>query len=275
MCVFLCLRDTSLLQPAGCQELAERVCNLFLNKCDQLIRDRHVILCEAYICGLHSLTSVKACKLIVAECPCDLSRAVRPEVKEDNGISVLYCGCRSSVLHYYHGLNELIRLLIVIRRLDAFHRRSSLNTLPSYKRLVSSLHTVPAVVAVHRIVASRNGGHLTHADLLHLCFQLFYILFAGCRGSVTSVQKAMYINFLDTLPLRQLQKSVNVRIVAVYTTVRYEPHQVQRRIILLHIPARGKKRFILEEISILDGLCDLGQILIYDASGAHVQVPHL
>src|SRR5699024_2789333 len=78
--IFLCLRDTGLLQAMCSQELAECICDLFLYKRNQLVRDCHIILCKAHICGLHPLTAVKSCKIIVAECPRDLSCTVRAEV---------------------------------------------------------------------------------------------------------------------------------------------------------------------------------------------------
>jgi len=64
-------------------------------------------------------------------------------------------------------------------------------------------------------------------------------------------------------------------IVAVYSSVRDKSHQVKRRIILLHILARCHERFIFKEISVLDGLCDLRQVLVYDASRTHVQMSDL
>ena len=45
-----------------------------------------------------------------------------------------------------------------------------------------------------------------------LASKLLYILFSGCRWCVTSVQEAVYINFLKSLSLCQLQKSVNMSV---------------------------------------------------------------
>ena len=60
--------------------------------------------------------------------------------------------------------------------------------------------------------------------------------------------------------------------VAVNTTVRYQPHQVQCRIILLGILTCRQKCFILKEYTIFNCLCDLCQFLINDTSGTHIHM---
>ena len=275
MSILLCLSDTCLLQIVSCKELSECICDLFLHKCNQFIRNRHIILCEAYICGLYSFASVKSCEIIITECSCDLSCTVRTEVKEDNGISVFYRRCRSAVFHNYHRHNELICHILIIRSLNSLYSGICLISLSIYESSVGFLYAVPAVITIHCIVASCNCSDLAHTDFFHLCFQLFYILFSGCRRCVTSVKEAVYIYFLDSLSLCQLKESVNVRIVAVYASVRYESHQMKCRIVFLYILTRFHKRFILKEISILDRLCDLCKILVYDTACTHVQMSYL
>src|SRR5699024_8048210 len=114
MSILLCLSDASLLQAMRCEELAECICDLFFYECNQFVRDRHIVLCEAHICCLHSLSPVKSCEVIVAVCSRDLSCTVRTEVKEDNGIAVFYHRRRSAVFHNYHRHNELVRYLFII-----------------------------------------------------------------------------------------------------------------------------------------------------------------
>ena len=64
-------------------------------------------------------------------------------------------------------------------------------------------------------------------------------------------------------------------VVAVDSSVRYKSHQMKCRIIFLYILTCCHKCFIFEKIAILDCLCDLGKILVYDAACSHVQMPHL
>ena len=67
MSVLLRLGHTRLLQYICRKELTKCIGNLFFYKYDLLVLDGHVILCEADIGCLHSLASVKACELIIAE----------------------------------------------------------------------------------------------------------------------------------------------------------------------------------------------------------------
>ena len=275
MRVLLGLGDACLLQSVCRKELTECVGNLFFYKCNLLVRDRHVILCEAYIGCLHALAPVESSEVVVAECSRNLSCAVRAEVKEDNGISVLN-GCRrSAVLHNDHRYNELVGYFFIIGSLDPFCRGSRLIALAENERPVSLLHTVPAIVTVHRIVAARHACDFADADLFHLRFQFFHIFFSGCRRCVTAVQEAVNVHFLNALSLRQLKQSINMRIVAVNAAVGNKSHQVQRGIIFLHILACRHKRFIFKEIPVLDGFRNLRQILVHDAACAHVQMSHL
>ena len=85
----------------------------------------------------------------------------------------------------------------------------------------------------------------------------------------------MYVNLLNALALRQFQQPVNVLDVTVHTAIGHQSHKMQAGIVSLHILAGGKKSFILKEISILDSLGDLSQVLINDPAGSHIQMSHL
>ncbi len=66
-----------------------------------------------------------------------------------------------------------------------------------------------------------------------------------------------------------------MRIMAVYATVGHKPVHMEGAAMLLYIFTCRKKRRVLKEIPILDCLCNLGKILIYDTTCAHVQMSHL
>ena len=84
----------------------------------------------------------------------------------------------------------------------------------------------------------------------------------------------MHIDFPDPLALCQREKPVYMRIMAVYASVGHEPVHMERAVMLLHVLTGRKKRLILKEISVLDRLCDLRKILIYDAPCAHIEMPY-
>ena len=82
-------------------------------------------------------------------------------------------------------------------------------------------------------------------------------------------------HLFQAVSLSQLQKPEDMGHVAVYASVGYQSHQMKRGIILLTVLNSCKELFVLEEIAVLDCFRDSGQLLIYNAACAHVQVSDL
>ena len=215
MRVFLCLCDTRLLLAVLCQEFSEGIGDLIFYKGNQFVFNSDIIFSKAYKGGLDPLASVKTFKLLITEGSGNLSGTVRAEVKEDDGIIVLYLCHRNAVLFYHRRKHELIRGILIVGSLDPCRTARCPLAFAEYQRPVGLFHAVPAIVTVHGIVASHNGRHLSHADLLHLRCQLLYIFLSGSRRRITAVQEAVYVYVLDSLSLSQFQQPVNVLVMAV------------------------------------------------------------
>ena len=83
--VLLRLGDARLRLAVRRQIFAERIGQGNLLECYGLVRDRHIVLGEAYICRLLSAApALKAGKIIAAERAGDLSRTVRAEIIKDD-----------------------------------------------------------------------------------------------------------------------------------------------------------------------------------------------
>ena len=120
MCVLFSLGDSGLLHVVCCKPFTKGIGNRNLMESNQLIRDRRIIVREAYISKLKSLRSVKSLEVIITKCSGNFSCTVRTEVKEDYGILVLD-GCnRLSILYYNGRLYKFIGLFTVIGSLDTF-----------------------------------------------------------------------------------------------------------------------------------------------------------
>ena len=85
----------------------------------------------------------------------------------------------------------------------------------------------------------------------------------------------MYVNFLKSFSLGHLKKSIEMGIVAVYTTVRKKSHEMDCRIVLFCVLHSSEKCLVLEEISVLDLFCDSCKLLVYDTACAHVHMANL
>ena len=180
----------------GSQPLPKGIGHLHLVEGHFLVGDGGIIFREADILHIQSLRSVEALEIIIAECMGDLSRAVRTEVIENNGIAVFNGRNRSAVLHNHGRLNKLIRLISVIGCLNPFRRAGSGQPLSLRQGIISQLHAVIVIISVHRVVTAHHGSHFAYAQLLHLFLKLLHIALAARRRGITAVQEAVYIYLL-------------------------------------------------------------------------------
>ena len=242
---------------------------------NQFVLDCLIIVCKTYICEVKFLCSLEAFELVIAECSGDLTCTVRTEVEEYNGIFVLN-GCNRFAVFFDYGREyEFICLVSIVGSLNCCCSVCAFDAFAFCQCFVCKLYTIPAVISVHCIVTSGNNTDLTNTDFLHLCFKLFDEFFTGCRRCITSVEEAVYINFLKTFSLSHLKKCIEMCVVAVYTTIGKKSHKMNSRIIVLCILHCCKKCFIPEEITIVDLFCDSGKLLIYDTACAHIHMTYL
>ena len=85
----------------------------------------------------------------------------------------------------------------------------------------------------------------------------------------------MYIDLLDTVPLRHFKKPVEVLFVAVHAARRNEAEEVQCAARLLRTHDGMEQRLVLEERTVGDRLRDARELLVDDASCADVRMPDL
>ena len=188
MRIFLCLSGTKLLQPICSKILAKCILDFLLLESDNLIRDRLVVILEAYICQRKlSAFPLKSCKLICTERSCDLTCTVRTEVKEDNGIICLYRCNRLSICFDDGWKNKLICFIICIRICNCLHRIYSLYALTIYHSCISFLYTIPVVITIHCIVTAGDTCDLTDSDLLHLVNECCNIILTRCRRCISTI----------------------------------------------------------------------------------------
>ena len=137
------------------------------------IGHRGVILGEAHIVQRETaVPALEACKCIIYKGAGDLPRAVRAEIEEHHAVPGGYAAAFTG----HGGHDEFVRHAV---RIAFFHHffRCAVHAFAVYHGGVGLFHTVPAVVAVHGVIAARDGGDLAHADLGHFGFQLFAVRF--------------------------------------------------------------------------------------------------
>jgi hypothetical protein len=187
----------------------------------------------------------------------ELPRAIGAEVEEDGGVA-LRVEARSAVDD--DGLDELVGDASVIARLHGRDRIVRVLALAVHDGAQRPLGAVPAVVAVHRVVAAGHGRNPVDG-------QLGEVVNRRGRGHVAAVGERVDPRLLR----REGQQRLEVVDVRVHTSVRHQAEQVDA------LPALegGAQGLVLEQRAVADRAVDPLQVLVEDAARADRQVPDL
>ena len=142
-------------------------------------------------------------------------------------------------------------------------------------RVVGALKTVPALVAVHGVVAAHDGRDLADAELGALFLRLGDEVRAGGGGDVAPVEEAVQVHALEALDAGHLQKRPDVLHGGVYAAVGEQSVEVQRRALFQTGVHRGVVGGIFKEGAVLNGAGDARQVLEDHAAAADVGVADL
>jgi hypothetical protein len=81
------------------------------------------------------------------------------------------------------------------------------------------LDTFPTLIAVHSVVTSNDSGDLTNANLLDLLDKLLHVVGTALGLSITTITEEVNEDLRDLHLLGELQKSIQVSLLGVNTTV--------------------------------------------------------
>ncbi len=195
-----------------------------------------------------------------------LPRPVGTEVEEDRGVPGRV-EPRAAVDH--DGDDELVGHAGVVARLHRGDRVGGVRAVADDDRVESELGPVPALVAVHRVVAARDGRDPVRG-------QRREVVDGRVRRDVAPVGERVDPRPVGhPLPLRQLEQRKDVGDVRVDAAGRDEPEQVHVAAALARAPERRDERLVLEEGAVADGAVDALEILVEHAARADRQVADL
>ena len=193
--VLLCLGCMELFLALFAQELTESVLYILFREKDIhalercIVRSHAIVLQSRY--GLHALFR----HILLCENLCEFLRAVVAEVDEDNHIALAYSTVYGCVCYRF---DELIGHALGIALLHCLHHICGLLTLCVHNKVVSLLHAVPTLVAVHCIEASDDARNVRVVLLTYVC-QLLDEAHTALRVGVATVHEAMYESVLQTI----------------------------------------------------------------------------
>src|SRR5579884_2172519 len=187
-----------------------------------------VVLRHGYVLQAFRRGRVKRNCRIAVKRHAHFAAAVRPKVVEHGGVLVADQPHRLVLgIDNYYRLDELVGNAFLIRAADGFYGVGRLLALAVHQGIERPLYALPALVAIHGVVAARDSGDAAHADLADLLLQLFHVPRAALGRGVAAVHEAVDTDILHAFSLRDLQQRVQVRVHGVHTAVALQPHQMQ------------------------------------------------
>ena len=199
-----------------CQHLAQGILNLLRRK-GYRCGNSCIILRHAHI--IYRACTLGTCKIrevIIMQRTGNFTCSVRTEVEENHTVP-------SSDFAIYavnsEGFNKLIRYACGIGCLYTGSSACGFAALAQHQCFIGTLHALPALVAIHCVIASADSSNLTYANLRHALFQLMNIFQRCFRTDITAVEEGMHINVSQAFNLRHADKCEKMLNVAVYAAV--------------------------------------------------------
>ena len=216
MGVFFGFCNAQLVHTTLCQNLTERIID-FLRRISHRSRNSNIILRHAGEMHRTSISrTLKIRELLVDYCPGNFASSVRSEVGKNYAITSLDASINA---FNSKGNDELIGYAFSIGGFNACGSRGRSRALPLHYGSISLSQALPALVAVHSVIATAYGGNLTHANFLHRSFQLLHIGQRALGRHIASIQKGVHINLIQAMLLCHFQKCDDVGDVAVHTAI--------------------------------------------------------
>ena len=195
--------------------------------------------------------------------------AVCAEIHEHHGIAIFH----PHRLADGGGLDELVALAALVGGDQAVHRVIGLVLgLAVDDQLISLLHAIPAVVAVHGEVAADQAGDPALAQAGEGGLQQFDGALRALGRRVAAVEEGVQVDLLGTAPSCQLGHGDQVVLMAVHAAIGQQAEDVHGLAAGGGLVHGGADVRVLEEVAVADGLGHASEVLIHHATGAEVHV---
>jgi len=160
--VLLRLRDALLREPGLADDLGQDPPNLG-RRIGDAEREVGAVLRHRHDLQRGPALAIEAVEVLEAERHADLAHAVRAIVEAQHDIAVLEATLRR--IADRDGLDELVTDVTRVRALDRLLRAAGSLARAGHEQCVRALDTVPAVVAIHRPVATTDRRDASDARL--------------------------------------------------------------------------------------------------------------
>ena len=270
MRVFFRLGDAQLREAEAGQVFAERVLHRLRRIGDGRIGDQVLfVFGERDERGqLERTRPREAGEVAIDEGVSQLARAVGAEIHEHDGIA----GLHLPVARDDGGLDGFVVLAARIGRIERGDRAVEERRVAFGDGLEGKLHAIPALVAVHRVVAAAERGDEGAGHIRAFGLESFERGARAARRRVAAIEEGVHGDARHAAARGEVEHGEDVRLVAVHAAGRDEAKQVERAIGRLGRVAGLHERGVVEETAVGDRGVDAGEVLVDDAARTDVHV---
>ena len=275
--VFLGFGDAQLLSSQARNVFAKAVADRLRRERDGKLREFLAIGREAHVSPeLRHPGAGERAEGGVGQRTRDLARAVGAEVHEHDDITVGHRRVPSVAIRDCRGLDEFVIFAARVGGVQCGLRRGGrIGRATVDQQIVGRRDAVPALVAVHRVIAPDDRRHARARMLCADAFQERQRLGGAARWRVAPVEEGMDEDSRDTRGGGHVDECRDLPFVAVDAAGRGEAQHVQRRIIALRHGHRVAEHGIAREFAGRDRVVDAREVLIDHAARPDVEVADL
>ena len=215
--------------PAAATTSPEQVLHRLRREHHRRVEGR-VVLGHLQVADLREIGAREALEVGVQHDLAELPRAVAAEVEEENAVAV--GDERPRFLHADERGHELVGFLLRVLALHRGHDVVGVGPLAEENQLPRELDALPAVVAVHRVVAADDRRDFARADFLQLGLKLGQVMLAAGRRGVAAIEERVDENLVrrDARVLRDLDQRVEMFLAGMDAAVGKQAPEMQRAV---------------------------------------------
>src|SRR6185312_6071056 len=143
----------------------------------------------------------------------------------------------------------------------------------------TALNALPALIAIHRVVAPGDGGDFADADFAQLLLYLAEVAETALGRRVAAVHDAVDENFLHAFALRHFEHGVHVSELGVHAAIAAQSHDVEA-VAFAGVLHQIEQQRVAEDRAGSNHGVDTGDVHLHHAAGPDIEVadfavPHL
>ena len=170
--------------------------------------------------------------------------------------------------HEFIGEAALVRVLHPTHRINV----STAFAFAFNHRVEGFALTLPALVAIHGVIASADAGYLADPEVTHLLLELLEVSRPAGGESIAAIHEGVDEHAIDSVLPGHAQQRIKMVLVGVHAPIGKQTEEVQPSSTCTSILHGRHQCRIGVEFSLLDHHVDFGDVHVHDAAGADVQM---